>query len=226
MMSAAYFSNLGGLNASRPEDLPPSQGGRYQGFGSTPSPNPSSSNTAFGLSSQAAPSLSEFQENPVAALSKGWSLFSSVVVSASRTVNESIIQPGMERVLDPELQASVRGYASAAGQKATQVGAVANEWSKHSLGVDVAGQVSGVTGQVSESMGWGNHSTAGYGSLSQGQTSDDHYHDASDEDDFFGTFESSTNRGSGSAPAATTSSTAAPASSAKKDDDWGEWKDF
>jgi hypothetical protein len=73
---------------------------------------------------------------------KGWSLFSSVVASATRTVTENVIQPGMERVMDPELQSTVKGYASAAGQRAAQLGGVANEWSKHQLGVDVAGQVS------------------------------------------------------------------------------------
>lgn len=30
-----YFEKMGAENANRPEDLPPSQGGRYTGFGST-----------------------------------------------------------------------------------------------------------------------------------------------------------------------------------------------
>jgi ADP-ribosylation factor GTPase-activating protein 1 len=205
----AYFEGLGNLNASRPDDLPPSQGGRYQGFGSTPSPDPRSSDAAFGLSSRAAPSLTDFQQDPVAALGKGWSLFSSVVASASRTVNESIIQPGMERVLDPEFQANVKGYASEAGKKVTQVGSAANEWGKSSLGVDVAGQVTDVAGQ----LGWSNRSTAGYGALPQNH--DSAYQD-DDEDDFFGNFESSDSHHD--APSAgANSSTSASASGAKKD---------
>jgi hypothetical protein len=116
------------MNASRPDNLPPSQGGKYQGFGSTPAPDMSSSSASYGLTSRDAPSLSDFQDNPVAALGKGWSLFSSVVASATRTVNEAVIQPSVERVLDPEFQASVKGYASEATKKAAQVGSVANEF--------------------------------------------------------------------------------------------------
>src|SRR5262249_39213561 len=54
----AYFEGLGKLNESRPDHLPPSQGGRYTGFGSTPAPTP----PAFNLSSSAAPTLSDLQE--------------------------------------------------------------------------------------------------------------------------------------------------------------------
>jgi hypothetical protein len=43
-------------------------------------------------------------------------------------VNEAVIQPSVERVLDPEFQASVKGYASEATKKAAQVGSVANEF--------------------------------------------------------------------------------------------------
>lgn len=76
----AYFASLGRDNANRPLDLPPSQGGRYTGFGSTPAP---SEQPSFALSSAAAPTLSDFQENPTTALSKGWSLFSAAVMGAS-----------------------------------------------------------------------------------------------------------------------------------------------
>src|ERR1700761_3787973 len=54
--SESFFASLGAANAQRPEDLPPSQGGRYSGFGSSPSPPPPSSE-AFSLSSQALPTL-------------------------------------------------------------------------------------------------------------------------------------------------------------------------
>ncbi|EEB87536.1 hypothetical protein MPER_15082, partial [Moniliophthora perniciosa FA553] len=63
-----YFASLGSLNASRPDNLPPSQGGKYQGFGNTPSPQPDSDHPSYGLSSRAAPSLTDLQENPMAAL--------------------------------------------------------------------------------------------------------------------------------------------------------------
>ena len=32
-----YFARMGNENSSRPDNLPPSQGGKYSGFGSTPS---------------------------------------------------------------------------------------------------------------------------------------------------------------------------------------------
>ena len=43
----SYFQTLGQSNADRPADLPPSQGGRYQGFGNTPS---LSEHPSYGLS--------------------------------------------------------------------------------------------------------------------------------------------------------------------------------
>ncbi len=39
----SFFSGLMSKNASRPDNLPPSQGGKYAGFGSTSMPNSSSS---------------------------------------------------------------------------------------------------------------------------------------------------------------------------------------
>ncbi|KAJ6560402.1 hypothetical protein B0H19DRAFT_945541 [Mycena capillaripes] len=131
-------------SVSRSADLPPSQGGRYQGLGSSPAPAlASGQHPSYDPSSAAAPSFSNIQENPVAALSKGWSLFSAAVVGATRAVSENVIQPGMDKVRDPNLQASVRGYVSEAGKRAAVVGGAANQWSKDALGVDVAGSVRG-----------------------------------------------------------------------------------
>lgn len=222
----SYFSSLGSANASRPEHLPPSQGGRYQGFGSTPSPAPDAQHPAYGLSSRAAPSLAEIQENPLAALGKGWSLFSSAVVGASRAVSENIIQPGVERVTDPTFQAGVRGYVSEAGRRAGDVGRSANQWSKSQFGVDVAGQVGGVVGGVRGRLGGSDPARSGYGLASQHEEESSALYQDADEDDFFGEYSSS--RGSSSATQAYSS---APASkptpaAAKKGDDWDEWKDF
>jgi hypothetical protein len=101
-------------------------------------------------------------------------------------------------------------------------------WGKTSLGVDVAGQVTGVAGQLGGTMGWGGRSNSGYGSLSQQH--DSSYHDSSyhdeDEDDLFDNFQSpSSHQHTGAGSMASTN--AAPAASAKKEDEWGdEWKDF
>ncbi len=210
-----YFAGLGSVNATRPDNLPPSQGGRYQGFGSTPSP---SSHPAYGLSSASAPTLNELQDNPMAALSKGWSLFSAAVVGASRAVNENVIQPGVEKVSDPTLQSNVRGYLSEAQKRAAMVGSSANQWSKNQFGVDVAESVGGVVGGVRERIGGPSH--AGYGSVPQGYDGETSalYHDHED-DDFFGQYSQA---GGGTSTAAH-----APAAANKKKDDWDDdWKDF
>ncbi len=110
----AYFARLGSANNTRSAELAPSQGGRYQGFGNTPSPAAGSQNPSYGLSSAAVPTLSELQENPSAALSKGWSLFSAAISGATRAVSENVIQPGLEKARDPNLHASVRGYVGEA----------------------------------------------------------------------------------------------------------------
>jgi len=247
------------MNETRPADLPPSQGGRYQGFGSTPTPpppTPGGSNPAFGLSSANAPTLTDLQENPMVALSKGWSLLSAAVAGATKVVSENVIQPGMEKISDPTFQASVKGYVSEAQKRAGVVGSTANEWSKHQFGVDVADTVYGVKERV-----LGGPARSGYGQVSSGgeHESSALYNGNDDDDDFFGEFTQAGSGGGGgggggghhgngsrsdvwagssgagdtipaaSAPVATrrtTGSVTSRAKAAKKDDDWDEWKDF
>ncbi|KII95002.1 hypothetical protein PLICRDRAFT_33832 [Plicaturopsis crispa FD-325 SS-3] len=216
----SYFASLGQANASRPADLPPSQGGKYQGFGSTPSPQLDSQHPSYGLSSRAAPTLNEIQENPIAALGKGWSLFSAAIAGASKVVSENVIQPGMERVRDPELQANVRGYMSEAQKRAQFVGQSANQWSKTQFGVDVAEHVGGAVGAVRGRVGGGPESS-GYGALSQHHDGEGSALYDGGEDDFFGEYADGGRHESGQSTAHTTSS--APA---QKKDDWDEWKDF
>lgn len=174
------------LNDSRPDDLPPSQGGRYTGFGSTPTPQPDQ-HPSYGLSSANAPNLTELQQNPVAAISKGWSLFAAAVVGASKVVSENVIQPGVEKVTDPNFQASVKGYVGEAQKKALMVGSSANEWTKKSLGVNVADTVGGVVDTVRDHVG-GGPAKSGYGAVSL-QSPNDHdessgLYDADDDDLF------------------------------------------
>ncbi|TFK55604.1 ArfGap-domain-containing protein [Heliocybe sulcata] len=219
-----YFSRLGQANASRPDDLPPSQGGRYQGFGSTPSPSSGSQHPSFGMSSAAAPTLSDLQENPMAALSKGWSLFSTAVAGATKAVSENVIQPGIQRVQDPTFQASVKGYVAKAGE----VGSSANDWGRRQLGVDVASTVGG----VKDRMGLGRPDRSGYGAVGQDQYGEHSglYHD---DDEFFGEFSSSDHgRSSGpnlydshgpSRPSDTASASANTSANKKHDDGWEDW---
>jgi ADP-ribosylation factor GTPase-activating protein 1 len=88
----AYFAKLGSQNASRPEDLPPNQGGKFSGFGSEPMPTRSDS--AGGI-----PGVDEFQKDPVAALTKGFGWFTTAVGKGAKTVNDSYIQPTAKTVM-------------------------------------------------------------------------------------------------------------------------------
>jgi ADP-ribosylation factor GTPase-activating protein 1 len=224
--SEQYFAGLGQANSLRPDDLPPSQGGRYQGFGSTPSPPLDSGNPSFHLSSRAVPTFSELQENPVGALSKGWSFFSSTVSSATRAVSESVIQPGIERATDPDLQASVRGYISDAGKYAGGLGKTANDWSKNQLGVDVAERVTTTVRGISggpERQGYGSIPTNQFGVMSSGLYQD--------EDELFKEYEDTsptTTSSNPPLPAGNSSSTPTNTmkTAAPKKDDWDDWKDF
>ncbi|KAJ7087412.1 ArfGap-domain-containing protein [Mycena crocata] len=218
----SFFASLGQANASRSAELPPSQGGRYTGFGSTPAPASPSTHPSYGLSSAAAPSLADIQENPVAALSKGWSLFSAAVAGASRAVSENVIQPGMEKVRDPTLQASVMGYMTEAQRRAAEVGGAANQWSKNQFGVDVAQSVGGVVGTVKDKIG-PSPARDGYGSIGMDHEAETSglYHD--DDDDLFTEYRHGEHYDQ---PTSSSQPTSAAPASAKKADDWDEWKDF
>jgi ADP-ribosylation factor GTPase-activating protein 1 len=93
----AYFAKLGNENATRRDDVPPGQGGKYSGFGggmpvsSTPA---RSQNGGFG----SVPALDDFQKDPVGALSKGFGWFSSAVGKGAKTVHDSYIQPTAKTV--------------------------------------------------------------------------------------------------------------------------------
>lgn len=84
-----YFSKLGAENASRPADLPPSQGGKYAGFGSAPPEPVRESNL---------PGFEDLQKDPVAALTKGFGWFTTTVGKTAKNVNDSYIQPTAQRV--------------------------------------------------------------------------------------------------------------------------------
>ena len=89
----AYFARLGAENDSRRDDVPPSQGGKYSGFGGgmpTPSRNQPSS---AGI-----PGFNDFQNDPMAALTKGFGWFTSTVGKGAKTVNDSYIQPTAKQV--------------------------------------------------------------------------------------------------------------------------------
>lgn len=87
-----YFEGLGAANAARPDNLPPSQGGKYAGFGNTPAP----ASQEEGL-----PKFDELQKDPLAALGKGFGWFTSTVTKTATTVNKDFIQPTAKQVCYP-----------------------------------------------------------------------------------------------------------------------------
>lgn len=96
----AYFASLGSINAQRPDDLPPSQGGKYVGFGSNPSRSISDPN---GWDDSA---------GGMAVLSKGWGFLSSTLTQAHKALNDNVVKPAQEKAADPELQSQVWSIAS------------------------------------------------------------------------------------------------------------------
>ncbi|KAK3089333.1 hypothetical protein FSP39_002793 [Pinctada imbricata] len=118
-----FFDRVQAQNASRPDGIPPSQGGKYVGFGSTPAPQEKKD---------------DFFENTLSSLSTGWSSFTvgatkfasvasekaSKFASAAgqktkefgETVNESVIRPTKDKVkegnLINEVGTSMSGFAA------------------------------------------------------------------------------------------------------------------
>ncbi|KAB5535276.1 zinc finger protein gcs1 [Coniochaeta sp. 2T2.1] len=109
-----YFARLGQDNAGRPEDLPPSQGGKYAGFGSTPMP---SQTREAGL-----PGVDELQKDPLGALTKGFGWFASTVTKTAKTVNNDFIQPTAKQIAESDIAAQAR-VAALNAAKSAQAGA-------------------------------------------------------------------------------------------------------
>ena len=152
----AFFERLGSSNASRPDHLPPSQGGKYAGFGSSYEPEPISSSSSssfhpsFSTSSQSAPTLDDLQQNPWGAMSKGWGVFSSALASAGKELNTSVLQPGMNRAQQMagddqgewkkylgQVSDGAKSAAGWAGQKAGEGWGSVNQIAKERGGVDL-----------------------------------------------------------------------------------------
>ncbi|KAK1480533.1 hypothetical protein CCUS01_16191 [Colletotrichum cuscutae] len=106
-----YFSKLGAENASRSEDLPPSQGGKYAGFGSSPMPEKKESGI---------PTVDDLQRDPVAALTKGFGWFTTTVSKTAKTVNDGYIQPTAKQLAESDFAKQAQMAAANAGRVAQQ----------------------------------------------------------------------------------------------------------
>ncbi|OAV89321.1 hypothetical protein PTTG_10079 [Puccinia triticina 1-1 BBBD Race 1] len=180
----AYFSSLGSANAQRSEDLPPSQGGKYVGFGSSASTNVGGGGDGW--------------DDAPAVLSKGWGFLSSTLSQATRTLNEAVVKPAQETVSDPELQSQVWSLASrfqSTVLEATKVGSsyaaeglkVASQQAK-AHGYDLGGLGSQTLEEFSRQQNHPNTSSADYspidGNFHLDQDPDEHdQHEHEDERD-------------------------------------------
>lgn len=93
----AYFARLGAQNASRPDSVPPNQGGKYTGFGSGDVTGSAVAESKAATASM--PGIDDFQKDPVAALTKGFGWFSTAVGKSAKQVNDGWIQPTAQKVL-------------------------------------------------------------------------------------------------------------------------------
>ncbi|KKK24383.1 hypothetical protein P175DRAFT_0497914 [Aspergillus ochraceoroseus IBT 24754] len=119
----AYFAKLGSENSTRSESLPPSQGGKFTGFGGGLPPSMATGRSAQQSSGNGAiPGFDDFQKDPMAALTKGFGWFTTAVGKGAKTMNESYIQPTAKSIAESDFAAQARVHASQLGQN-IQVGA-------------------------------------------------------------------------------------------------------
>lgn len=114
-----YFASLGAKNDSRPDHLPPSQGGKYAGFGSAPVESSSSGKGSV--------SLDSFQTDPLGTLTKGWSLFSSSVTKTVGEVSDQYVKPNMRQFAEADLGNNAKKAMLQFGQKMQDTGKYATE---------------------------------------------------------------------------------------------------
>ncbi|KAK6202671.1 Zn finger-containing GTPase activating protein for ARF [Scheffersomyces amazonensis] len=117
----AYFAELGSKNETRPDHLPPSQGGKYGGFGNTPAPK------VNGNSSLSSFTLNNLQSDPLGTFSKGWGLFSSSVAKSVTEVHESVIKPGISQLQESEFGTEAKRAMAQFGQKMQETGKYGQE---------------------------------------------------------------------------------------------------
>ncbi|KAL8919024.1 MAG: hypothetical protein Q9208_006990 [Pyrenodesmia sp. 3 TL-2023] len=114
-MNEDFFARKGGENAGRRADLPPSQGGKYAGFGSEPPP-PAAVGAGDREEKEGIPGVDEFQKDPVAALTKGFGWFTTTVGKGARSVNEGWVKPNVQKLAEADLATQARLTAAQVAQ--------------------------------------------------------------------------------------------------------------
>jgi len=107
-----FLANKMMENQSRSDNLPPSQGGKYVGFGSTPAPQPQQSSNEY------MDTLSYWGS----ALATGATSLARAAGEKAVQVNENYIKPTAAKVADPAFQANVKQSLSHMSTRAAQLG--------------------------------------------------------------------------------------------------------
>ncbi|KAL9058942.1 MAG: hypothetical protein Q9162_001500 [Coniocarpon cinnabarinum] len=116
----AYFAKMGADNASRPDSLPPSQGGKYGGFGSDPGPTD-------GAGAGGSDWMSDFQKDPMAGLTKGFGWLGK----NAKTSYDGWIKPNVQKINESDFAAQARANAAQfAGQMQTGVKSAADGFNR------------------------------------------------------------------------------------------------
>uniref|UniRef100_A0A1L8DMK4 ADP-ribosylation factor GTPase-activating protein 1 n=1 Tax=Nyssomyia neivai TaxID=330878 RepID=A0A1L8DMK4_9DIPT len=136
-----FFNKKQQENASRPDHLPPNQGGKYTGFGFSRDPPPKSQSQ-------------EFFDTTLSSLASGWSLLSIGATKVASTAKENALK-----------------YGSLASQKVADVSSNVGEKMKDgTLLNDVGSQVSSLANKVGE-LGKKSWTTISTGASQDGYTS-------------------------------------------------------
>ncbi|KAL8598548.1 hypothetical protein ACOMHN_051336 [Nucella lapillus] len=149
----SFFDRMQAENAARPDSLPPSQGGRYVGFGSGPPPSEKKD---------------DFFENTMSSLTTGWSSFAvgatkfasaasekaaKIATTATQktkelgqSVNESVLKPTKDKVTEGKILEDM----------SASVSSLATKVKDGSLMTDVGSSMSGFASKLSaaSSKGW------------------------------------------------------------------------
>ncbi|ANZ76507.1 BA75_03528T0 [Komagataella pastoris] len=121
-----YFERLGAINQQRPEHLPPSQGGKYAGFGNTPAETTNQAKSAK-KGSLADFTTESFQSDPLGTFTKGWGLFSSTISKSVQEVTETVIKPGIQDLQESEFTNQAKRAMAQFGQKVQETNQYATE---------------------------------------------------------------------------------------------------
>ncbi|KAJ5775348.1 uncharacterized protein N7511_000359 [Penicillium nucicola] len=167
----AYFAKLGSDNASRADHLPPSQGGKFTGFGGggpVPSASEKRSSTFGGFGGWGGGGgggggqFEDLQKDPMGTLSKGFGWFASTVGKSAKQVNDSYLQPTAKQLAESDFAAQARIHASTFGQNLqTGVRGAADQFNKFVEGDDGRGEYQRTRMEPDRRDFWDDFSTLG-----------------------------------------------------------------